>query len=110
MTSLSLQPPPEPPASPLRARGIWGGAIAWTLLAVVLGITGVGARLDSYRGIVLAAAGVRLNAVKDTVSISVGRSVSPASKTKMSLRCVVVPGMCRYSPCGPLSGAGRCRA
>ncbi len=71
MTSPTPSAPPEQPlARPPSARTAWGIAILWTLLVAVLGTAGTAAQLDSYREVVLSAAGVRLHAVTDTVSIS----------------------------------------
>jgi PAS domain S-box-containing protein len=72
MRMISPTPTPSPPPPPpgFSARGAWGIAAAWTVLIAVLATTGIHARIESYRELMLAAAGVRLNAVKDTVSIS----------------------------------------
>ena len=64
---------PAAPATGSSARSAWGIAAAWTALIATLGALVMGARIENYREIVLNAAGVRLTAVKDTVSISFGQ-------------------------------------
>ena len=73
MTSPTPPPPSSPPALPSSARSAWAIAAAWTVLVAGLATVGLNIRLENYRESVLAAAGARLNGVKDTVSISFGQ-------------------------------------
>ena len=68
-----LAPVHPSPAPDPRARHVWGIAVLWTALVAALGYTALNTRVDSARHMALAAAGVRLNAVKDTTAIAFGQ-------------------------------------
>ena len=70
MNSTTALPQPAAPAPSFSARNAWGIAAVWTVLIAAIAVTGMNERIEGYREIVLAASKVRLNAVKDTVSIS----------------------------------------